>query len=192
MDTHNATLCKVKNCRFNKFHLTKRHQCGMCLEYGHGQNECKDHQLKSDLNVYFNDIIGENLYCSISDCIDPNTHLTRGHTCRFCYNKHLHKKKCPLNLTENNSISDNKTDYNIDVNYIASKYNLQIGECIRLYGELGSSWYFRINKNTLQTEFIMIHSDSWGQYGDDFSDRYRLNAFIYDYKLIFIDSLIHI
>jgi hypothetical protein len=187
-------ICKVKNCRFNKFHLTQRHQCGTCMELGHGQIECKNDLLKLNLTEFDSDILDINLYCTITDCVDPHTHLTTGHSCRFCFERVLHKKKCPLNLSENNQISDKLSDYmiNIDLDMICSKYNLQIGECIRLFGGMGSSWYIRINKDTCIIEFIMMHSDSWGQYGADTSDLYRLNAFIYDYKIRCIDDCIEL
>ena len=189
-----SIICNVKNCRFNKFHLTMRHQCGTCSEFGHGQIECKNDLLKLNLTKFDSDFIEINLHCTITDCIDSHTHLTTGHSCRFCFEKVLHKKKCPLNLSENNQISDNLSDYinKIDLDMISSKYNLQIGECIRLFGDMGSSWYIRVNKYSYLTEFIMIHTDSQGQYGTDTSDLYRLNAFCYDYKLRCIDDCIEL
>jgi len=196
-----SILCRVKNCRFNKFHLTMRHQCGGCFEFGHGQMECNEPVLRSALTNFDKDMLEQHLHCTIPDCVDPHTHLTSGHSCRFCFsfnkelhNKVLHKKKCPLNPNQINPITDNVQDYtltkDIDFDTIASKYSLQIGECIILRGGMGSAWYIRINKDTLLIEFIMIHSDSWGQYGDDSSDMYRLNAFVYDYKIRLLDSYI--
>jgi hypothetical protein len=192
MDFNN--LCKVKNCRFSKFHLTKRHQCGTCYEFGHGQMECKNDLLKLNLDKFDSDFIDIDLHCTINDCIDRCTHLTSGHNCRFCFERVLHKKKCPLNLSEQNLICDKLSDYmlKIDLDMIGSKYNLQIGECIRLFGGMGSSWYFRVNKYTYLIEFIMMHSDSWGQYGSDTSDLYRLNAFTYEYKLRYVDDYIEL
>lgn len=186
-------LCKVKNCRYNKYHLTKRHQCGRCFLYGHGQIECANPERKAELIQFDTDILDVNLYCKNINCIDPDTHITNGHNCKFCYSKNLHKKRCPINTNENIPICDSEEhlkQYNLDLDKIAFIHRLQIGECIQLLGCMGSTWYIRANIDTVKIEYIMIHSDSWGQYGDDTTDVYRLNAFINNYTLRIINSSI--
>jgi len=46
---------------------------------------------------------------------------------------------------------------------------------------MGSTWYIRNNNRNI--EYLFMHSDSWGQYGDDTSDVPILNAFIDGYEL---------
>ena len=97
-------------------------------------------------------------------------------------------KYCPV--INNDNICDlieNINDINdIDDNIIeqSNKYNFKAGEYISLYGGMGSTYFIRKNKHTAKLEYFFMHSDSWGQYGEDSSDIPKLNAFLYKYNFI--------
>ena len=57
---------------------------------------------------------------------------------------------------------------------------------------MGCSWFVKRNGIEDKISMFFMHTDSWGQYGADTSDLYRLNAFCYDYKLRLIDDCIEL
>ena len=182
--------CRVQNCRYSSFHVTSRHSCGKCHQYGHGIMECDNNDLIEGLKIYYNDVIINDM-CNVLDCDERNTHVTSGHSCRYCNKVSKHLKNCPVNGTEicdnydqTNTIDSVQKDY---IDMILKEKNLQKGDYILLYAGMGCTWYIRSNIITGTIEYMFMHSDSWGQYGEDTSDVPRLNAFIYKYSCIYND-----
>mgnify|MGYP003349435074 CR=1 FL=1 len=60
--------CKVQECRFKTSHTTKGHKCGKCHNYGHGQLECDNPELKERLREYWNEEMLENDKCNFINC----------------------------------------------------------------------------------------------------------------------------
>jgi len=160
--------------------------------YGHGQLECGSKELIQDLEQYNTNYTIYN--CNVVDCVDPTTHDTCGHSCRYCGKRDKHMKQCPCNGVE--ICDDNIYDINLvpeelcssarlkeqssfDVPHVDT--NIKDKEYIIKYAGMGCVWYIRNNNS--KYEYIFMHSDSMGQYGEDTSDVPRLNAFIYKYKL---------
>jgi hypothetical protein len=103
--------CKVRECRFNKYHTTRGHRCGTCYEYGHGQLECYDNEKKELLKKYWNDQINNNERCNFANCKYWIFHKKEGHLCDNCKEfghnidncfKIEKKIKCPICRTDNN------------------------------------------------------------------------------------------
>lgn len=159
--------CMVAKCRFNTTHVTKKHKCGKCKEYGHGQLECgKNYEY---LYRYYNDII--DTPCTIILCNDNLSYTNEGHTCVYCDSiKHL--DRCPVN------------GYNIIEIEDKIELSLENGEYCIKYAGMGCQLYFRRNKENGNLEKIFMHNDNWGQYGDNTSDKPMMKFFIYDYKLM--------
>lgn len=175
--------CKVKGCRFDTFHVTKKHKCGKCYEFGHGQVECGNKELIESLNLFDNDIV--NNPCNI--CSDDNkfTHITEGHTCILCdrHKDSEHSKYCPENGTKE---FDSQPNINLD------NIELNKGYYCDVYIGMGCSTYVRKNLETDKLESLFMHSDDWGcilapegaggQYGDNTSHLPRFRKFIQGYK----------
>ena len=176
------SICKVKNCRYSEHHVTSRHKCGTCHTLGHGMIECNSKEMKDELKQYYGDIIIFNM-CRVKECIDKTTHTSSGHSCRYCHKMVNHTLYCPNNGTP---ICDNITTHNIiqDIEAVAREKNLNKGQYFILLGGMGCCYYIRSNILTETIEYLFMHSDSWGQYGEDTSDVPRLNAFIDNYTLI--------
>ena len=158
------SYCKVKNCRYPDTHVTIGHKCGKCGGFGHGQMECGKEYLINSLYKYKDDIL-------------PMGKLEKqsSNSCKYCEksgNRHL--KNCPQNGV---SIIDNISfDTDIDLKrMVMYQSQLKDGCYLQFHGCQGSTWFARNNKNKI--EFLFMHSDSWGQYGEDSSDVPRLNAF---------------
>ena len=165
--------CKVSNCMNNNTHVTCYHRCNKCKDIGHGINECKNIELCNKLKEYMNDSIDKP--CTITDCVKKTTHITEAHSCLYCYcinSNHL--KSCPCNGI---SICD------IDPEYETDNHNILKGHYVEKYMGMGCEMYVRNNIDNGNIEYLFMHSDSWGQYGDDFNDTPRYNAFIYGYIL---------
>jgi hypothetical protein len=111
------SYCKVSYCRFSNTHVTKGHKCGPCGQYGHGEIECTSPYYKSLLQQYNNDILPNNIQCTISDCLFKEYHTIEAHHCPQCNKREPHtivncsqkdfNIKCPICRTEN-TIKDPK------------------------------------------------------------------------------------
>jgi hypothetical protein len=107
--------CKVKNCRFPDYHVTRGHICGKCHEPAHGQIECRSAHAKELLKEFINDEIPLAEQCNIPLCDYKKFHTTEGHQCKNCRKPHaedsmdcIHNKivtshvvDCPTCRTEN-------------------------------------------------------------------------------------------
>ena len=184
--------CQVTGCRYNEEHTTIRHICGKCNISGHGQIECGNEILIKGLDIFKNNLI--NVPCKIELCIDSHTHTTKGHSCLYCdkrtYNKYLleHLPYCPLNqnTTCDNSIYDKLEDFNktliSELQEQIKDITINIGEYKTIYGGMGCNWFIRNNNGIYQ--YLFMHSDNWGQYGEDSSHLPKYKAFIYGFTLV--------
>ena len=198
------TLCQVKNCRYSDSHVTCRHMCGSCHKYGHGILECGNDTMIENLKKSYNDRCSENI-CCIDDCVDRTTHTTVGHSCLYCNSRNLdsnkfnfkttdqlndrqyteeninycHLKNCPINGT---NIIDNLNDVDIENMLKHTKVSdLKRGYYFLKQAGMGCMWFIRCNIDSGNIEYLFMHSDCWGQYGDDSSDLPRYNAFTHRY-----------
>ena len=138
----------------------------------HGINECKDIELCNKLKEYMNDSIDKP--CTITDCVKKTTHITEAHSCLYCYcinSNHL--KSCPCNGI---SICD------IDPEYETDNHNILKGHYVEEYVGMGCEMYVRNNNGNI--EYLFMHSDNWGQYGEDSSHLPKYKAFIYGFTLV--------
>ena len=180
--------CQVLGCRYSDEHTTERHCCGICNLLGHGQMECSNKDLIKELEQYKDDFIFD--WCEIEGCIDAQTHTTKGHSCLYCETRidDLHLKYCPnnVNTNGNNSICDNLLDFNSTLLEYIEDVKLNIGEYKEYDGGMGCTWLIRNNNsiNYGNKEYLFMHSDNWGQYGEDSSHLPRYKAFIYGYTLV--------
>ena len=179
------SICQVKNCRFYSSHVTSRHLCGTCQNYGHGVMECNNICQIEPLKQFYNDRFVENA-CQENSCVDRTTHTTIGHSCLYCYtrnvynNNYIHLKMCPINGT---LVCDKLEDIDIDNILRDMKLpTLNKGQYFQKYAGMGCTWFIRCNKDTGVIEYLYMHSDCWGQYGDDSSYLPRYNAFVHGYS----------
>ena len=177
-------MCQVNSCRYKEEHTTKRHLCGTCKLHGHGQIECGDKNLIKALQIYEDDFI---YYpCYFIDCIDKHTHTNNGHSCLYCdaRDPNNHLKYCPKNTftIEGNNICDNLLDFNSTLLEYIEDVTMNPDEYMISDGGMGCTWLIRNNSGT--NEYLFMHSDSWGQYGEETSHLPRYKAFIYGYTLV--------
>jgi hypothetical protein len=73
--------CKCSECNYPQHHLTKYHRCGKCQQFGHGQVECDDRQMKIDLwpKVTDPESIDSTSYCTKPLCEQKHTHTLGSH-----------------------------------------------------------------------------------------------------------------
>ena len=171
--------CKVIGCSYNEDHTTERHCCGTCKMNGHGQNECGNQNSINKLKEYKNDRIYN--WCEIEGCIDSHTHTTNGHSCLYCCtrkidgNNYIHLKNCPINGTIINDITQDCGETEMkDIKLKRGYYTIKPVE-------MGCMWVIKCNIESGNMEYLFMHSDCWGQYGDDTSDVPLYNAFIHRY-----------
>ena len=89
-----------------------------------------------------------------------------------------HTKNCPKSGA---TILDDPNSIGFNPQQQAEESNILPGFYIDFYAGMGCYWYARNNNGTL--EFFFMHSDSWGQYGEDTSDLPRYNAFRENFEL---------
>ncbi len=124
-----------------------------------------------------------------------NSYTTKDQTCLYCDKRarddsrhsHIdHLKHCPLN--ENlvcdktmcaDKICDDITKFSSEIVADVLKVSVRNGEYKSTYGGMGCTWFIRNNDETY--EYLFMHTDNWGQYGDDLSDVPRYKAFIYGF-----------
>ena len=180
-------FCKVKNCRYPLYHVTKRHYCGKCFMYGHGQMECNNIILINNLDQFKDDTVGS-AKCTHIDCSDPNTHTLLGHCCNYCNENCIHLSQCPKNgkniCDPYNDINDYHKKILYDATQIINNY-ININKYTYVPAGMGCTWYIRINENNF--EYLFLDNNSRGQYGKNTSDIPRLNAFIDGYEFISLE-----
>lgn len=177
--------CKVGGCRYAASHATVAHRCGKCRGYGHGQMECDNLSAIRSLSFYFQETIPFDERCNEPMCDNRASHTADGHTCVLCDGFcGTHLKRCP-NGDRKVSITDDPLSIGFDPRPNAESQNIEPGHYITFYGGMGCAWYAR--RNTMNPngglEYFFMHSDCYGQYGDDSSDMPRMRAFIRGYKM---------
>jgi hypothetical protein len=138
--------------------------CGKCHLFGHGQVECNDMNAINILQMSYNDVL--NSRCMVDNCKSPYTHITQGHCCNLCGKHSRHIKNCPNNPNFNDSLTTQVGTIGM-VNPLDSIKTLQLGHYTTVFDNMGCNWYVRNNNGKLETLFM--HSDNWGQYGEDTS-----------------------
>eukprot|EP01063_Lacrimia_lanifica_P033549 TRINITY_DN59_c0_g1_i1.p1 TRINITY_DN59_c0_g1~~TRINITY_DN59_c0_g1_i1.p1 ORF type:complete len:377 (+),score=66.52 TRINITY_DN59_c0_g1_i1:61-1191(+) len=76
--------CRVKECRFSRFHTTVAHRCGTCHSYGHGQLECGNRAAIAALAGYYSEAMPEAVRCEYPSCMYPWSHASGSHVCHHC------------------------------------------------------------------------------------------------------------
>ncbi len=172
-------FCRVKGCNYPNTHVTSAHKCGNCQCYGHGKVECYNPESIKILGNYYMEKIPKNKKCKISGCKYKDRHTTEGHVCQYCDKLGIknHTKNCPKNGTK---ILDDPNMFGFNPQEQAEKSDILPGYYVEYYAGMGCYWFVRNNKGIL--EYFFMHSDSWGQYGDDTSDIPRLKAFKEDFE----------
>ena len=134
------SYCKVAHCRFSSTHVTKGHKCGPCGQYGHGEIECSSYQRIFALQVHHNDILPNNLQCTVSDCKYKELHTTDAHHCPKCGLREVHtvadcrtkveyNVQCPVCRTQNILIEPEITEPESVVCYASD-------ECVICYNNV--------------------------------------------------------
>ena len=166
--------CKVKNCRFSRYHLSEAHQCGLCKKFGHGQIECANNKLIENITHLSKNIsLPENLYCKAPFCESPNTHLSESHQCSNCDDRHFEINcKIPVHLTSKF--------------YAQCQAAQTLGSAdgkifIDIYAGMGCQWFIKRDSVNSKSEFFFMHTDAWGQYGPQCDDTEKLKKFLEGY-----------
>ena len=107
--------------------------------------------------------------------------------CQYCsneysnkYNKMRHESTC----FRRPQIDGNSAKIKALETIIESDISLPVGKYVVNEAGMGCHNFYRRNKTTLSLEMFFMHSDSWGQYGEDTSDGPQLNAFLHGYSVI--------
>lgn len=170
----NHKYCKVQHCRFNQCHINEGHLCGKCNQYGHGQIECGNDTKLDKLKKSYGLVMPFNMRCTISGCKFPWSHNTRSHNCHKCFKNHS-SRDCiiqPLEHYINKFGLDQER-----INSIEYYFNNAGQNCyIIVYAGMGCNLYFKKNNDII--EGLFMHSDSFGQYGVETSDKPTLDKFI--------------
>jgi len=142
--------------------------------------ECGNDELVNELKIYKGNLIRNP--CKINNCLDPHTHTTRGHSCLYCDKREdIHLKNCPNYevSTSENSVCDSLTNYDKDFTEQVRSIIINNNEYTSCHGGMGCTWFIRNNNGYY--EYLFMHSDCWGQYGEEVSHLPRYKAFIYGY-----------
>jgi len=174
------SICRVHGCRYSTFHVTSAHQCGKCGFFGHGQVECDNKNNKKNMESFHDDVLHVNDYCTVEGCSFPETHKTDGHCCLYCGRRKYHMKQCPSIDTSTIFTNPLRIPIESHIIQLAKDKNIGIGCYIIEHGGMGSTWFIRNHNGKL--EYFFMHSDTWGQYGEDTSDMPKLNCFLRGYK----------
>lgn len=161
--------CKVLYCRYPNFHTTSGHKCGTCGKFGHGQMECGNNIKINNLVPYLNNVIPKNKQCTVINCRYKFNHMKESHLCDKCNRRHF--DEC---IIQNLDFHKNKFDMlnDFDISSLENYNNIYV----QLYVGMGCYVYIRKKENIILSLFM--HSDSWGQYGEDSNDEPVLQKFI--------------
>lgn len=92
------SYCKVAQCRYSMTHCTAGHCCGQCGEFGHGEIEHLYPNRKTLLRPYLQDVLPNNICCTVADCQTPQLHTNEAHHCPICKMRTRHTvANCPYN-----------------------------------------------------------------------------------------------
>lgn len=191
---HESEWCTIDGCKYKWSHKTISHHCSKCNKNGHGSKNCPLNEIfyniecpicrtKNKISSKQKKIYGLQEKCSICKDNEVNIFLPDcGHAC-LC-------SECLEELFKlNNDINLDITDESeLNLNIIeTAKNNFQNDDSkiyTIVYAGMGCNWFIRRDNLGANLEGIFMHSDSWGQYGENTSDVDKLNSFIQNYKKI--------
>ena len=169
-------FCKVTYCRHAHTHATSAHKCGTCGEYGHGQMECNNIEMREYLKQFNEDTLPEENWCShcppTYEC--RKTHTTLSHICSKCGNRH---GDTDCIIQDLNTYKD-RYGFMPEVSLFSRQKMIDFADNIYtvVYSGMGSRIYIR--KKAGEIMCLFMHQDSWGQYGPTTDDTPILNKFI--------------
>jgi hypothetical protein len=132
------SFCKVRDCRYSGTHVTSGHQCGICTQFGHGQIECCNVDLKNALSKY-NDILPDHKFCKRPKCHFSKLHTTESHKCHLCNGFHsylncptsaefIQRKNNEQNISKNDSENKSDTVYNLQCPTCKKKCSVSVNK----------------------------------------------------------------
>lgn len=169
--------CKVSGCRYSSSHTTRNHTCGKCKSYGHGQIECGNLSKISYLSQFNEDKLPSNKYCVILNCDSKEYHSSNAHHCKYCTKLHP-ESSCAIQPYEKY-----KSQFNLSQSGIEETLTkFGNGTYIEWYMGMGCTLYI---KNILGNYMaLFMHSDDWGQYGQQTNLTPLYESFIDGYTKI--------
>ncbi len=105
-----STYCKAGYCKYKLTHVTKGHKCGICGKFGHGNAECNNNISVYKLEKFHNEILPNDIQCTVYNCWAKEYHTIDAHYCPNCGVRDPHdsdscKKtyniSCPICRTHN-------------------------------------------------------------------------------------------
>ncbi len=164
-------FCRVIGCRFPYMHTTTGHKCGFkgCKEFGHGQYEHNHDDMKKLLKQFYNEILPQNLQCTIKNCAFSKYHTTESHQCRFCKRFGHGIDECiyqSLNNIENNLLN-NISKHQI-INFIEQNIEQNDKIYIRISSGYDDSLFIKKINNEFRTCFITDYYDQFTRNTEDY------------------------
>lgn len=180
--------CRVRGCRFSSTHTTRGHICGTCGGMGHGVMECGTSIRMDNLKKYFGEKLPSHKYCSgeHADPYDRFFHSNECHICMRCGERHL-ETNCNIQTVP--ELGDRFREYHENLDYAEMINRAQTqnrDQIYKVYVGMGCLLYFKVKINAItpyDTLVFFMHSDSWGQYGEETSDVPSLERFIGDSEI---------
>ncbi len=169
---NNNQRCTIKNCLEPLMHTLDGHKCNACDNYGHSEEDCETNNREINncqlCAKYGNE---SNDKHSISNCPQRTP---------FKYNKFV--TKIPLKEYDDDDVMNEEKAAEI-INRLNKIQKHKI--YIMSDAGMGCTFYIRRNKRSdKQFECFFMHSDSWGQYGEETDDRKYLAEFLYGFELV--------
>ena len=187
--------CTYTDCNYSWSHTNSSHICNICngnhSAQIHSSTASSSPSVKNEvsikcplcrtINKFDNKTVVKGVDGNCCVCLTNGREVffpTCGHICMCieCVKK--------LNtVTEVNNIITELSDHTI--NEALRKMGQLSGSIyVGVNAGMGCSWYVRRNSLSSNLEGFFMHSDSWGQYGENTSDVPQLEAFINGYQQI--------
>lgn len=176
------TYCKVKGCRYPNTHTTSGHKCGIkgCQEFGHGQLEHYNKDMKDYIKQFHHEILPLQLHCTIINCPFSKYHTTETHHCRMCKRFGHGIDTCILkNLNNVDDYLLNNFSKQEIINFIDEKSEQHNNIYIRINSSYDDSLFIKKNNEELITCFI-----------SDYYEQYQRNTEDYQFLLKFLNGFI--
>ena len=178
----------LRGCRFSSTHTTRGHRCGTCGEMGHGVMECGTAIRIDNLKKYFGEQLPPDKHCTgeHEDAWDSFFHSDECHICVRCGERHLETDCYIQNVIE---LGDRFKQYHEHLDYsdmIIHAKRQNRDQVYKVYVGMGCFLYYKVPVNATTRYDILVffvHSDSWGQYGEETSDVPKLDRFIGDSEI---------
>jgi hypothetical protein len=157
--------CTAQNCRYPTSHTIDAHRCGACRKFGHSAPQCKK---ISPLPT--------KEYCTVKFCTFPQSHKTCAHFCYYCSD--IHDEKHCEKYKSNDIIKGVKDK----AHKILGRIDNQI--YCEVYGGMGCVYMAKRDSVLDYIQLFFMHSDAWGQYGEESSDVPKMEKFLSGYVKI--------